>query len=59
MKDYIQNNHPEVHSSYPRLRSAIQEAWESLTEATIKDLIRGIGDRYIEVILANGGHTKY
>jgi hypothetical protein len=59
MKDYIQNNYPEVYSSYPRLRSAVQEAWESLIEATIKDLIRGMGDRCIEVILANGGHTKY
>jgi hypothetical protein len=59
MKDYIQNNYPEVYSSYPRLRSTVQEAWESLTEAIIKDLIRGIGDRCIKVILVNGGHTNY
>ncbi|EPE35500.1 Homeo [Glarea lozoyensis ATCC 20868] len=59
IKDYIQKNYPEVHSSYPRLRTVVQEAWESITEATIKELIRSMGDRCIEVILADGGHTKY
>lgn len=59
MKDWIQRNHPEVHSSYPRLRKVVQEAWESITQATIRDLIRTMSDRCIEVILANGGHTKY
>lgn len=59
MKDYIQVHYPEVHRSYKRLREAVLEAWESITEATIKELIRGIGDRCIEVILADGGYTKY
>jgi hypothetical protein len=59
MKDYIQRSYPEVHSSYPRLRRAVQEAWDSISQATIKELIRGMGDRCIDVILANSGHTKY
>jgi transposase len=59
MKDYIEKNYPDVHRSYPRLRSAVQEAWESITLATIQDLIREMGDRCIAVILADGGHTKY
>jgi hypothetical protein len=50
---------PKVHRSYKRLREAVQEAWESVTIETIRDLIRGMGDRCIEVILADGGHTKY
>jgi hypothetical protein len=37
----------------------MQEAWESITIDTIRDLIRGMGDRCIEVILADGGYTKY
>jgi hypothetical protein len=56
---YPQKHYPNVHRSYPRLRSAVQEAWESITHAKIQKLIRGIGDQCIEVILADGGHTKY
>ena len=59
MKDYIERNYPDVHRSYPRLRRAVQEAWDSITLATIQELIRGMGDRYLDVILADGGHTKY
>jgi len=59
IKDYIQEKYPEYHRSYKRLREAVQEAWESITPATITELIRSMGDRCIEVILADGGHTKY
>jgi hypothetical protein len=59
MKDYIQAKYPDVHRSYKRLREAVQEAWESITKETIQELIRGMGDRCIEVILADGGYTKY
>ena len=59
MKDYIQKHYPEVHRSYKRLRSAVQEAWESITLATIQELIRGMSNRCIDVILADGGYTKY
>ena len=31
IKDYIQEHYRQVHSSYRRLRAAIQEAWESIT----------------------------
>jgi transposase len=59
MKDYLEEHYPEVHRSYPRLRSAIQEAWESITHARIQELIQEMGDRCIAVILADGGYTKY
>jgi hypothetical protein len=59
MKDYIEKHYPEVHRSYPRLRRAIQEAWESITHETIRALIRGMRNRCIDVILADGGYTKY
>ena len=59
MKDYLQEKSPIVYRSYKRLREAIQEAWESITQATIQEIIQGMGDRCIAVILAEGGHTKY
>ncbi|XMA19887.1 hypothetical protein WAI453_012678 [Rhynchosporium graminicola] len=59
MKDYLQDKSPIVYRSYKRLREAIQEAWESITQATIQEIIREMGDRCIAVILAEGGHTKY
>ena len=55
MKDYPQKRYREVHKSDKRLRAAIQEAWESITHATIQDLIRGMGDRCVAVVLAEGG----
>jgi hypothetical protein len=58
MTDYIQKHYPGVHRSYKRLREAVQEAWESITLETIRGLISGMSDQYIDVILANGGHTK-
>jgi hypothetical protein len=59
MKKYIERNNPEVYRSYKRLREVVQEAWESVTKATIRDLIQGMGDRCIEVIWADRGNTKY
>lgn len=59
MKDYIQAENPKVHGSYPRLRKAVLEAWEAITHAEIQELIRGMGDKCIEVILADGGYMKY
>lgn len=59
MKDYLERQSIEVHRSYKRLQVAVQEAWESITQATIQEIIEGMGDRCIEVILAEGGHTKY
>lgn len=59
MKDYIQEHYPEVHSSYIRLQEVVQEAWESVTHKTIQGIIKEMGDRCIEVILADGGYTKY
>jgi transposase len=59
IKDYIEEKYPEVYRSYKQLREVVLEAWESITEVTIKELIRGIGDRYIKVILVDGAYTKY
>jgi len=59
MKDYIQEHYPDVHRSYKKLRSAVQEAWESVTHKRVKELIREMPDRCQAVINANGMYTKY
>jgi hypothetical protein len=59
MKNYIEKKYPEIHRSYKRLREVVQEAWDSITKETIQDFIRGMSDRCIEVIVANGGHINY
>ena len=57
IKDYIQKHYPNVHRSYKRLRSAVQEAWESITHERIKELIREMPCQ--AVIQADGLYTKY
>jgi len=59
MKDYIQGRYPEVHRSYKRLRTVVQEAWESITHERIIELVRTMPERCIDVIVANGGPTKW
>ena len=59
MKDYIQAHYPQVHSSYIQLRRVIQEAWDSITIEQIREIIRTMEIRCIDVILADGGHTKW
>ena len=59
MKDYIQEHYPRVHSSYKKLREAIQEAWESISHERIKELIRTMPQRCKDVIKADGMYTKW
>lgn len=59
IKDYIQKHYLKVHRLYKRLRSAVQKAWELITLATIQELIRGMSDRCINMILADKGCLKY
>jgi hypothetical protein len=59
MKDYIEEKYPEVHRSYNRLREAVVEAWESISEATVKALVRTMPLRCLAVIQAAGGYTEY
>jgi hypothetical protein len=59
MKDYIQEKYPEVHRSYPRLKEAVAEAWNAVTDEQVRELIRTMPQRCQAVIDAQGGHTKY
>jgi len=59
MKDYIQAKYGEIHRSYPRLREAVIEAWNAVTDEQVKELIKSMHDRCQAVIDAEGWHTKY
>ena len=59
IKDYIKEKYPEIHSSYPRLRATVCEAWNSIIEEDIQGLIKPMHDRCQAVIDAEGWHTKY
>jgi ketohexokinase/beta-glucosidase len=59
IKDYVQEKYPEVQRSYPRLREAVTEAWNSITNEQIRELIGTMHERCQAVIDAHGGHTKY
>jgi len=58
MKDYIENVFPEQ-MTYPQLRAAVQEAWDSITADQLKELIDSMHDRYQAVIDADGKQTPY
>jgi transposase len=59
IKDIIKEKDPEIHRSYPKLKRAIIEAWEIITDKEIRDLIRTMLARCQAVIDADGWHTKY
>jgi len=58
MKDYIENVFPEQ-MTYPQLRAAVQEAWDSITVDQLKELIDSMHDRCQAVIDADGKQTPY
>jgi hypothetical protein len=59
MKDILQALHPEVHRNSQRLRENVLEAWNTITDGEIKDLIHTMHQRCMDVIQANGMYTKW
>lgn len=59
MKDYIKEKYPEIHRSYPKLRAAVAEAWNAITDEDIRELVKSMPARCKAVIEAKGWHTKY
>lgn len=59
MKDYIKRVYGDVQLSYNRLREAIREAWDSITEQQLKELLETMRERCQDVIDAQGGYTKW
>ena len=59
MKDYIMNNYTTGNMTYDRLREAVSEAWNSITNEDLNALIDEMHDRCHAVIDAGGLYTKY
>ena len=58
MKDYIQTYYDE-RLGYDRLRQVVQEAWESITEQRLDELLAKMRERCQAVIDAKGGPTRF
>jgi transposase len=58
IKDYIQEKYPQSHRSYPRLKEVVIEAWDSITDQEVFELIASMLERCKAVIEADGWHTN-
>jgi len=58
MKDYLETIFPEQ-MTYPQLRKAVQEAWDSITVDQLNELIDSMHDRCQAVIDADGKQIPY
>lgn len=59
MKDYLMNNFDTGNVSYTRLREMVLEAWNSITNQDLQDLLDTMHDRCQAVIDANGMYIEY
>ena len=50
---------PTIHQNYKRLQAVVIEAWELITDAEIRDIIRTMLECCQAVIDANGMYTKW
>jgi hypothetical protein len=51
--------HVPVPANIHQLRTAIEEDWDRIPQATISSLINSMGRRCVALHQANGGHTIY
>lgn len=62
IKDILQQLDPEVHRSYKKLQKVVQDAWNTITDAEIRDINHnsesGMHARCVAVIAAHGLHTE-
>ena len=48
-----------MHRDSRRLREAVLRAWETITDAEVRERIRTMHERCLDVITANGMETKW
>ncbi len=51
--------HVPVAANIHQLRTAIEEEWTNIPQATINNLINSMRRRWVALREANGGHTRY
>lgn len=63
MKDWIEINYPDLpegrQRNYDQLRTAVQEAWESISIEYLVAIVNSMEERCQAVIDAKGGHIKF
>ena len=65
MKDWMQREYPDNplntvnQGEYDRLRVQVTAAWEAIGRDYLHELVDSMPERCLDVILANGGHTKW
>jgi uncharacterized protein with HEPN domain len=60
MKDVLEELNPHVHRNYRRLRAAVIQAWDSVTDTEIRDIIHTMVPQCCkEVIATHGAYTKW
>jgi hypothetical protein len=59
MKDWIEREYGERNWTYTKLRDAVRAAWDAITNEQLNELIDSMHQRCLDVIAAQGGHTKW
>jgi ketohexokinase/beta-glucosidase len=65
MKDWMEKEYPDnpletsSKAQYRRLRAQVTAAWEAIGQDYLQELVESMPERCLDVILANGGHTKW
>jgi len=59
LKNILQEIDPKVYIDLRRLRAAVLRAWETITDTEIRERIRTIYQRCLDIIVANGMETKW
>ena len=65
MKDWMQQQYPDnpvdtcTEADYDRLREQVTAAWHAIGCDYLRELVRTMPERCLDVIIAGGGHTKW
>ena len=59
MKNWIALHYPNRYATYDQLRIQVIEAWGAIGKDTLRGLINTMQQRCLDVIAAEGGHTKW
>ena len=59
MRDFLGRLHPEVHKRSKELKTADLKAWESMTDAEVRELVDIMHQRYVDARDAHGTYTSW
>ena len=59
MKDWLQDNYPDLQCPLPELRNRVQAAWDAVPEDFLLKLVHSMPERINWVHMTGGGHTSY